>query len=376
MRFTTTSTDFLQALLSVSRVILPKPPIPILEDFLLELDENNNLTITASDQETTLKTMLTIEDVKEGGRIAVPAVLLTNSFKELPTQPVEFITNEDKNNVTITWANGTANIPFVQPDDYPELPALADAKKIEFSADVLADGINSTIYATAEEELRPIMNGIFFDINTKSTTLVASNAHKLVCYKRNDVKCSESCSFVLPKKPANILKNNLARLSDEQVVVTFDKKNAFFKFEQQLVVCRLVEGTYPAYRTVIPKNNTNIITVSRADILNATRRVAVCANQATGQIVFNVAENKLNITAQDLDFSMSANETIGCEYSGDSMAIGFKSQFLIEILSNLPYDQICIKLADPTKAALIQPAVQTEPQEEICALLMPMRINS
>ncbi|MDD2242967.1 MAG: DNA polymerase III subunit beta, partial [Bacteroidales bacterium] len=142
MRFTTTSTDFLQALLSVSRVILPKPPIPILEDFLLELDENNNLTITASDQETTLKTMLTIEDVKEGGRIAVPAVLLTNSFKELPTQPVEFITNEDKNNVTITWANGTANIPFVQPDDYPELPALADAKKIEFSADVLADGIN------------------------------------------------------------------------------------------------------------------------------------------------------------------------------------------------------------------------------------------
>ena len=243
MRFTTTSTDFLQALLSVSRVILPKPPIPILEDFLLELDENNNLTITASDQETTLKTMLTIEDVKEGGRIAVPAVLLTNSFKELPTQPVEFITNEDKNNVTITWANGTANIPFVQPDDYPELPALADAKKIEFSADVLADGINSTIYATAEEELRPIMNGIFFDINTKSTTLVASNAHKLVCYKRNDVKCSESCSFVLPKKPANILKNNLARLSDEQVVVTFDKKNAFFKFEQQLVVCRLVEGT-------------------------------------------------------------------------------------------------------------------------------------
>lgn len=375
MKFTATSTDFLQALLSVYKVIPAKnPQLPILENFLLEI-EGNNLTITGSDQETTLKTILTVDDVKEEGKIAIPALLLTNSFKELPTQPVEFATNEDKNIITITWANGTANIPYIQPEDYPELPPLVDPKELKINADVLSEGLNSTIYASAEEQYRPVMNGIFFDINSKSTTLVASNAHKLVCYTRKDVKGESACSFVLPKKPAQILKNNLARLSDEEVTITFDKINAFFKFEQQLVVCRLIDGTYPAYKTVIPKNNDNIITLSRTDLLNATRRVAVYSNQATGQILFNIQKNTLNITAQDLDFSMSANENISCQYEGEPMSIAFKSQFLIEILSNLPYSEICIKLADPVKAALIQPAEQNKPEEEICALLMPMRLN-
>ncbi|MBQ6310833.1 MAG: DNA polymerase III subunit beta [Bacteroidales bacterium] len=372
MRFTATSTDFLQALLSVSKVIPPKSSLPILEDFLLEL-EGKSLTITGSDQETTLKTIMDIEDVGEEGKIAVPAVLLTNSFKELPTQPVQFQTNEDKNILTITWASGTASIPCILPDEYPELPVLMDPKKIDIPAEVLSEALNGTIYATAEEPLRPVMNGVFFDIGEKSTTFVASNAHKLVCFERKDVAGVKS-SFVLPKKPANILKNNLARLSDEIVSISFDKKNAFFKFDKQLVVCRLIEGTYPDYTKVIPKNNNNIITVSRTDILNATRRVAVCANQSTGQIVFKVADGRLEITAQDLDFSMSAKETIGCNYVGEPMRIAFKSQFLIEILANLPYDQICIKLAEPTKAALMQPAEQTDPNQEICALLMPMRL--
>lgn len=372
MKFTATSTDFLQALLSVSKVIPPKASLPILENFLLEL-EGKSLTITGSDQETTLKTIMAIEDVGEEGRIAVPALLLTNSFKELPTQPVQFSTNEEKNILTITWASGTASIPCLLPDEYPELPALVDPKRIEMPAGVLADAFNGTIYATAEEPLRPVMNGIFFDINENYTTFVASNAHKLVSFKRTDVKGVKS-SFVLPKKPANILKNNLARLSDEIVSISFDKKNAFFKFDQQLVVCRLIEGTYPEYTKVIPKNNNNIITVSRTDILNATRRVAVCANQSTGQIVFKVSGSQLEITAQDLDFSMSAKETISCSYQGEPMRIAFKSQFLIEILANLPYDQICIKLAEPSKAALMQPAEQTSKEEEICALLMPMRL--
>ncbi len=372
MRFSATSTDFLQALLSVSKVVPQKSSLPILENFLLEL-EGKSLTITGSDQETTLKTIMDIEEVGEEGRIAVPALLLTNSFKELPTQPVKFETNEDKNILTITWASGTASIPCILPDEYPELPMLVDPKKIEIPAGVLCEALNGTIYATAEEPLRPVMNGVFFDINEKSTTFVASNAHKLVCFERKDVAGVES-SFVLPKKPANILKNNLARLSDEPVSISFDKKNAFFKFEHQLVVCRLIEGTYPDYTKVIPKNNNNIITVSRTDILNATRRVAVCANQSTGQIVFKVADGRLEITAQDLSLSMSAKETIGCQYTGEPMRIAFKSQFLIEILANLPYDQICIKLAEPTKAALMQPAEQTDPNQEICALLMPMRL--
>ncbi len=375
MKFTATSTDLLQALLSVIKVIPQKHnQLPILENFLLEL-EGNDLTITGSDQETTLKTILKLENVQEGGKIAVPALLLTNSFKELPTQPVEFETNENKNVIVITWASGSANIPFLQAEDYPELPTLEDPKELKINADTLAEGLNSTIYASAEEQLRPVMNGIFFDITTKNTTLVASNAHKLVCYTRSDVKGDKVSSFVLPKKPAQILKNNLSRLADEEVTITFDLRNAFFRFENQLVVCRLIDGTYPAYKTVIPKNNTNIINVSRADILNATRRVAVCSNQATGQIVFNIQNNTINITAQDVDFSMSASENVSCNYEGAPMAIAFKSQFLIEILSNLPYDQICIKLADPAKAALIQPAEAPREEEEICALLMPMRLN-
>ena len=252
---------------------------------------------------------------------------------------------------------------------------MSEPVNLSFKAEVLSDAINNTIYATADEELRPVMNGIFFDITPESTTMVASNAHKLVCYTRTDVKGNGTQGFILPKKPDNILKNNLAKLSESIVEISFDKKNAYFKFDNSLMVCRLVDGTYPAYRSVIPKNNTNIVTIGRSELLNASKRVAVCSNQATGQLIFKLSQNTIVISAQDVDFSMSAQERINCEYDGTPMEIGFKAVFLNEILSNLPYDQICIKLADPNRAALIQPAVQSEPDEEICALLMPMRIS-
>ena len=375
MKFIVSSTDLLQGLLSVQKVIASKSSLPILDNFLLALD-GNTLTVTASDSETTLKTILTINEVMEGGEIAVPAKLLSDSLKELPTQPIEFAADKERNIVNIIWASGSAQIPFVSADEYPTLKELNNPTVLKIKGSTLADGINSTLYATGDEELRPVMNGIFFDIEPESTTLVASNAHKLLYYKRNDIKCGCNASFILPKKPANILKANLAKSMDEEVEITFDQSNcAYFKFNSFLIFCKLVEGTYPAYKSVIPKNNTNVMTVNRAELLNATKRVSVCSNQATGQIVFKLAPNQITIKAQDLDFSMSAQENISCEYEGDPMEIGFKSTFLIEILGNLSYDQICIKLADPNRAALIQPAVQTEPDEEICALLMPMRIN-
>lgn len=376
MRFIVSSTDLLQGLLSVQKVIASKSSLPILDNFLFTLD-GSTLTVTGSDSETTLKTILTINEVMEGGEIAVPAKLLTDSLKELPTQPIEFSSDDEKNIVDIIWASGSAQIPFTSAEDYPTLKELVEPTAIRMKGSVLADGINSTLYATGDEELRPVMNGIFFDIAEDSTTLVASNAHKLVYYRRHDIKSAAASSFILPKKPANILKANLAKCMDEEVEITFDRTNcAYFKFNSFLIFCKLVDGTYPAYKSVIPKNNTNVITVSRAELLNATKRVAVCSNQATGQIVFKLADNSISITAQDLDFSMSAHETVGCEYDGSPMEIGFKSTFLIEILGNLQYDQICIRLSDPNRAALIQPAVQTEPDEEICALLMPMRINN
>ncbi len=374
MKFIVSSTDLLQGLLSVSRVIASKNALPILDNFLFLL-EGNSLTVTASDSETTLKTVISIDEVSEGGEIAVPAKLLTDTLKELPTQPIEFSTEPEKNIINIAWMSGSAQIPYLSTEDYPQVPQLNEPVNLTFKGSVLADAINNTIYATADEELRPVMNGIFFDITPESTTMVASNAHKLVCYTRTDVKGNGTQGFILPKKPANILKNNLAKLGDENVEISFDSKNAYFKFDNSLMVCRLVDGTYPAYRSVIPKNNTNIVTITRSELLNASKRVAVCSNQATSQIIFKLSQNTLDISAQDIDFSMSAQEKINCEYEGVPMEIGFKSTFLIEILSNLPYDQICIRLADPNRAALIQPAVQSEPEEEICALLMPMRIS-
>ena len=374
MKFIVSSTDLLLGLLSVSRVIASKNALPILDNFLFVL-EGNSLTVTASDSETTLKTMISIDEVSEGGEIAVPAKLLTDTLKELPTQPIEFTTEPEKNIINISWMSGSAQIPYLSTEDYPQMPQLNEPVTLSFKGSVLTDAINNTIYATGDEELRPVMNGIFFDITPESTTMVASNAHKLVCYTRTDVKGNGTQGFILPKKPANILKNNLAKLADEVVEISFDKRNAYFKFDTSLMVCRLVDGTYPAYRSVIPKNNTNIVAITRSELLNASKRVAVCSNQATSQIIFKLSQNTLDISAQDIDFSMSAQERLNCEYDGVPMEIGFKSTFLIEILSNLPYDQICMKFADPNRAALIQPAVQSEPDEEICALLMPMRIS-
>lgn len=375
MKFIVSSTDLLQGLLSVSRVLVSKNSLPILDNFLFVL-EGNALTVTASDSETTLKTVINIDEVSEGGEIAVPAKLLTDSLKELPTQPIEFSTAEDRNIVNIIWSSGSAQIPYLPVDEYPALPQLSEPVKLVINGGILANGINSTLYATGDEELRPVMNGIYFDITPESATLVASNAHKLVYYTRHDLKGSDISSFILPKKPANILKNNLVKFTEENVEIQFDKKNAYFQFDSFFIACRLVDGTYPAYKTVIPKNNTNILTIQRVDILNASKRVAVCSNQATSQIVFKLSHNQLEISAQDVDFSMSARETVHCEYEGSPMEIGFKSTFLIEILNNLPYDQISVKLADSNRAILIHPAVQTEPEEEICALLMPMRITN
>ena len=376
MKFIVSSTDLLQSLQQVSRVIASKSSLPILDNFLFDL-QGNELTITASDSETTLRTTLNIQEVEAEGEIAIPAKLLTDTLRELPTQPIELSTIDERNVVNIAWSSGNAMIPFLPTNEYPQLPTLQEPNRIDVSAVLLCEGINNTLYATGDEELRPVMNGIFFDITTDRTTLVASNAHKLVYFTRTDIKGETDGSFILPKKPANILKNNLSKCTEDDVVeITYDKKNAYFKFDDSLMVCRLVDGTYPAYKSVIPKNNNNILTVPRADILNASKRVAICSNQATSQIIFKLTQNNLEISAQDTDMSLSAKETVACEYDGNEMEIGFKSTFLIEILNNLPYDQICFKLADPNRAALIQPFVQDNPEEEICALLMPMRINS
>ncbi len=373
MKFTVSSSELLHGLLSVSRVISTKNTLPILDNFLFVLKENC-LEVTASDLEMTIRTNINIEDVNEEGEIAVPAKLLTDSLKEFPDLPLTFETNERENVLEITWLSGASKIPFFDADEYPLTPSKADDSiSINIPANILLSGINNTFYATADEELRPVMNGIFFDIKPESVTLVASDSHKLVCYSRNDIKSNDTSSFILPKKPASILRSLLPKV-DDMVTVSFNQKNACFEFEGSFLICRLVEGNYPAYRSVIPKNNPNRLVINRVELLNAVRRVAVCSNQATAHVKLSLSYNNLIISAQDLSFSISAHETLSCQYEGDNMEIGFKSTFLTEILSNLTFEEVRLELSDPFRAGLILSAGETDPEEDICSLIMPIRI--
>ena len=375
MKFSVSSSELLSGLMSVSKVIVPKPTNSILENFLFQL-EGNTLTVTASDGETTLKTTLPIANVTEEGSTAVPAKLLTVSLKEFPDQPLAFSVDEGSSVMDIVWASGASKIPCFDAADFPELPQIGEiAESVIIPSSILLDGINNTIYATAEEELRPVMNGIFFDIDPEVTTLVASDAHKLICYSFMGAKLSQKSNFILHKKPASILKSILAKY-DEDITIRYDSKNAYFSFGSNILVCRLIEGNYPAYRSVIPKNNNNKLVIGRTDLLGVVKRIAVCSNQVSNQIRLKLSLGEVLISAQDLGFSMSAHETLPCQYDGQEMEIGFKAPFLLEILSNLPYQSICMELADPARAALIVSADESRPGQDIRALLMPVMINA
>ncbi len=283
MKFVVSSSELLARLLSVSRVISSKNTIPVLDNFLFVL-KDGNLQITASDLETSLRAGLAIDNVEEEGEITVPAKLLVDSLREFADIPLEFKTNQTKSSIDITWANGNSTLPCMSADDYPAIASISpESTEIIVNSQILLEGINRTLYATAEEELRPVMNGIYFDIDTESATLVASDAHKLVCFTRHDIKSDQKSSFILPKKPSSILKNLLSKI-DEGVKIVFDQRNAYFEFESFVLVCRLVEGNYPAYKSVIPKNNTNKLIIIRQDFLNSTKRVSVCSNQASSLI--------------------------------------------------------------------------------------------
>lgn len=373
MKFVVSSSELLGRLQSVSRVIASKNTLPILDNFLFNLT-GDSLTITASDLETTLHTTMPIENVMEQGSVAIPARILTDSLKEFPEQPLTFAFNKEQNIIEFTWATGKFQVPGFPAEDYPVAREPNENLSITFSPDVLLEGINRTLYATGDEELRPVMNGIFFDLKTDAANLVASDSHKLICYTRPDVKSTEDASFILPKKPANILKNLLVKVEDV-VTISFDKTNAFFNFGSYRMTCRLVEGNYPAYRSVIPQSNPNNIVADRVELMNAVRRVSVCANQATNLIRLLFSANQIFVSAQDVEFRIAAQERITCQYDGPAIEMGFKSVFLAEILANLPCTEVNIALSDPSRVGLITPIYTDHENEEICALLMPMMIT-
>lgn len=372
MKLVISSSELLKGILAVAKAIPAKSPLPILENFLFDL-KGNVLEITASDSELTLKTAVEVESGAEEGAIAVPAKHMMDLLKELPDQPLTIATVSDSS-FECNWSSGNSSLPYFPAIDYPVTQEMQEnAIKVIFPAATLVDGIAGTIYATADDEIRPTMNGIFFDIDVESTTLVASDAHKLICYTTNDVKADEKSSFILHKKPAAILRSIISKTA-ETVEVTFDAKNAVFKFDNTLVTCRLVAGKYPKYRDVIPQNNSNVLKIDRSLLLNSVRRISVCANKASNSIKFDIKAGSLEISAQDIGFSIAAYEKVGCQYEGDDLTIGFKSTFLIEILSNMTCNGVVIKFADSKRAALVLPSEEEAENEKICGILMPILI--
>ena len=376
MKFVISSTDLLTHLQAVSRVISTKNTLPILDNFLFQL-EGNQLEITASDLESTLITKITLENATDNGSIAIPARLLNETLKEFPEQPLTFEINLDTFGVVINSENGKFSIVGQKGSDFPQLPTIKDDKKSAFKvqSEVLLSGITKTLFATADDELRPVMNGILVELTTEKMTYVASDAHKLVRYQRTDVKADADSLFILPRKPASLLKNILHREGDE-VVVELDEKNAFFVLSEYKMVCRLVEGNYPSYNSVIPTNNPNKFTIDRIEFLNTLKRVSVFSNQASNLVKLQLNGNQLTVSAQDIDFSISAYERLNCQYEGEDMEIGFKSTFLMEILSNLSTRDIVMELSDPTRAGLILPSAPEKEEEDVLMLLMPMMIST
>ncbi len=376
MKFVVSSTELLSHLNAISKVISSKNTLPILDNYLFQL-EDNRLTITASDLESTLITSLDLDNTEGNGDVAVPAKLLNDTLKEFPEQPLTFQINTETSAIDIYSENGKFSIVGQNGEDFPELPELKEetTATIEVNHDVLFNGITKTLFATADDELRPVMNGIFIELGTEDLTFVASDAHKLVRYKRSDAKAEVESSFILPKKPAALLKNLLPK-EEFDVKLQFDDKNAFFTLSNYKLICRLVEGNYPSYNSVIPTNNSNKMIVDRLELYNTIRRVSVFANQASNLIKMHIDDNQLVVSAQDVDFSISAVERLKCQYEGDEIEIGFKSTFLQEILSNLSSGDVKVELSDPTRAGLLLPAEKDFEEEDVLMLLMPMMINA
>ena len=375
MKFKVSSTELLRHLNAISRVISSKNTLPILDNFLFKT-EGKSLLVTASDLETTLITTMDLDSSDDDGLVALPAKILLDTLKEFPEQPLTFQLDADTMGMSILSSNGKFSIPGQNGEEFPNLPTLnPEHYTINVPHDVMLNGINKTLFATADDELRPVMNGINIEISPVEMTFVASDAHKLVRYKRTDASSENEASFILPKKPASLLKNLLPK-EDFDVVLEFDEKNAVFQLTGFKMVCRLVEGRYPAYNSVIPVNNPNKLVIDRVEFYNTLRRVSVFANQASNLVRLKLTATELVVSAQDIDFAISAVEKIKCDFDGQEMEIGFKSTFLIEILSNLTSSDVKMMLSDPSRAGLLLPAEQEFEQEDVLMLLMPMMINS
>ena len=373
MNFTVSSSLLSSRLQTISRVINSKNTIPVLDCVLFEL-EGNKLTLTASDPDNTLNTSIEVVDCSEDFSFAISAKILIDSLKEISEQPIRFEVKKETLETTIFYQNGKYSLVGQNADEYPGAAVLGEgAVAITVPTKVLSSGISCSLFATADDEVRPVMCGIYFDFTPESITLVASDGHKLVRCRDYSVTGAEKSAFILPKKPATLLKNLLGKEEQESVAVEFDGRFAIFDMGDYKLVSRLFDGRYPNYNSVIPQNNPHKLTVDRSALISTLRRVAIFSSQVS-LIKLHLEDNKVVISAQDTDFSTSAEESIACSYNGASMNIGFRASFLIDILNNTPGQDVVIELADPSRAGVIVPAEQVDKQE-LLMLLMPMMLT-
>lgn len=373
MRFNLSSTALGSRLLTLSRVINSKNSLPILDCFLFSVHDGQ-LTVTASDSENVMRGTLNLENCEGEGDFAVNNHTILDAVKELPEQPLSLDVDMGEMKIYITYQNGSYNFPILNADEYPKAQTVSDnATTITIDAGILSDNVNRSLFATAQDELRPVMNGIYFDLQADSLAIVASDGHKLVRNKNFMIKSDIPASFILPKKPATLLKNVLSKDGGD-VVIRFDDRSADISFAEGNLSCRLIEGKYPNYNSVIPQDNPNQVTIDRKSLIGALRRVLPFASDSSQLIRFHVAAGLLELRAEDIDFATSAKESVTCEYGGNPMDIGFKGSSMLEILNNLESEDVTIQLADPSRAGIIIPGVQPE-NEDILMLIMPMLLN-
>ena len=373
MNFIVSTSELLNKLQIINGVIGTNTVLPILEDILFDIDKNT-LTLFATDLETSMSTQMEIE-CKESGKFAIPAKILIDTLKKLPNQPLTFQINDSTKAVKIVSDNGEYKLSGENGDDFPKMPVPENISGTKASTSSLLKAIGSTLFATGNDELRAPMTGVLFQMDPDCSTFIATDAHRLVRYKRNEIKTSEAAAFIVPKKALNLLKNSLPN-DDTSVDINYNNSNAFFDYGNTKLICRLIDGKYPDYNAVIPKNNNNILVVNKSELLGSLNRVSIYSNKTTNLIRLRITGSEINISAEDIDFANEAQERLGCQYNGEDMEIGFNAKFLIEMLLNIGSDEVSIELSTPTKAGIILPSKEQEDSnEDVLMIVMPVMLN-
>ena len=372
MKFIVSSSLLYKEIQVLGGIINSSNTLPILDNFLFEIN-NNKLVLSSSDLESTMTSQIEIESTSTD-KIAISAKLLTDILKTFSEQPLTFI-KTDNNTIEISASNGKYSLAYLNGDEFPKQVEILDAHETVINGSDLGNAINSTIFASGTDDLRPVMSGVFFQFNSESLKFVATDAHKLVKFETTEYTAIEVSEFIMPKKPLQILKGILQTV-DSDLTIQHNDSNAKFIFDKSSITCRLIDGKFPNYEAVIPKYNPNVLTIYRQLFLNSARRVSIFSNKTTNQVRLKLAGSLLNISAEDFDFSNKADENLECQYSGDDIQIGFNSKFLIEMLNNLDSDMITLSMSHPNRAGIIRPLIESgESKESITMLVMPVMLN-